>query len=683
MVAARQPFYLAGLEYLATLLPARDPELHRWLENAIAANDALMFVYTISAAAIAERPLPASLLPRGAALMRTDFEFAWIAWHSEGDVTRALLEAVRGGGLPPIRQALALLFAAAWWRKHREGPEPGEIITLARKLTRETKMPPDAYSYLGALLHTTSDDDLRTLVPFAKDEIFCRKAARVSDAMLAMVEGVFAGVVPEKKELGFHLGRPLRRAVDKFGRNDKCHCGSGKKYKFCCVKADSYRLQHSSDVAGLTTAELHDDAGAHLSEARLKGIQAAELARLHPAEIPSELIGLYLRRLSELRRYDELLKAFKKLGVEGEREGDWVDAFTGFVKDWRPELALRLLKMHPRHKEMPPRLTPAARILLGSNNPGTFCRAVEDEAIAALKSKDVAALRSVAQGIVHSPMHALGVLVARGVIPLLEDGREVFAEILATRDLLDLPPEDDFSGFMAERAAHRRRHHDHDELREMQKRYEAKAAEARLLNEAKLKVERELMLREKRARQEAAANQPVLAEDTAKIKELRDRVKWFGARANEKAAEQAADQRRMREMEQEIERLRAEALGNEPKADGEMADSDEAIELRGNQPVRLISFSAGFEQTLANFPQHVSRAAMNRLGRLAAGEPAGFDRIKQLKAYPCVLRARIADKYRLLFCLEAGHIRVVDLIRRADLDRRIERLKVAGLPAVG
>jgi preprotein translocase subunit SecA len=32
------------------------------------------------------------------------------------------------------------------------------------------------------------------------------------------------------------IKRPVRRAVQKLGRNDLCSCGSGKKYKLCCGK---------------------------------------------------------------------------------------------------------------------------------------------------------------------------------------------------------------------------------------------------------------------------------------------------------------------------------------------------------------------------------------------------------------------------------------------------------------
>ena len=74
---------------------------------------------------------------------------------------------------------------------------------------------------------------------------------------------------------------------------------------------------------------------------------------------------------------------------------------------------------------------------------------------------------------------------------------------------------------------------------------------------------------------------------------------------------------------------------------------------------------------------------MSRLGQMGAGEPSAFTKIKRLKAYPEVLRARVSDKYRLLYVPLPDQIRVVDLIRRADLEQRIERLKASGLPPVG
>ena len=60
------------------------------------------------------------------------------------------------------------------------------------------------------------------------------------------------------------------RAVPRTGRNDPCHCGSGKKYKNCCYDKDRERLQQSSEVAGLTRKELRASPERHLTQERLE-----------------------------------------------------------------------------------------------------------------------------------------------------------------------------------------------------------------------------------------------------------------------------------------------------------------------------------------------------------------------------------------------------------------------------
>jgi uncharacterized protein YecA (UPF0149 family) len=40
----------------------------------------------------------------------------------------------------------------------------------------------------------------------------------------------------EKKYTAIHAnGHPYHRSEPKVGRNEKCPCGSGKKYKLCCL----------------------------------------------------------------------------------------------------------------------------------------------------------------------------------------------------------------------------------------------------------------------------------------------------------------------------------------------------------------------------------------------------------------------------------------------------------------
>ena len=58
-------------------------------------------------------------------------------------------------------------------------------------------------------------------------------------------------------------GATIRRAVASVGRTQPCPCGSGKKYKHCCLEKDKQRLHHSSEVAGVTAEELLANLDAH------------------------------------------------------------------------------------------------------------------------------------------------------------------------------------------------------------------------------------------------------------------------------------------------------------------------------------------------------------------------------------------------------------------------------------
>ena len=98
--------------------------------------------------------------------------------------------------------------------------------------------------------------------------------------------------------------------------------------------------------------------------------------------------------------------------------------------------------------------------------------------------------------------------------------------------------------------------------------------------------------------------------------------------------------------------------------------------------MRLVAFPKDFRLTLASYKSHVARAAMNRLGRMAAGEPSAFDKLKPIVAPSRVLEARISDRYRLFFSLLPTCVRVVDLIYRPEMDAKIEHYTAAGLPPV-
>src|SRR5206468_2252223 len=86
----------------------------------------------------------------------------------------------------------------------------------------------------------------------------------------------------------------VRRAVEKVGRNDPCPCGSGKKYKRCCLEKDRARLADPSPYAGLTMEEAKRDPGRHGDPAIFFEMSADELDLADKKALaPELLVGLF------------------------------------------------------------------------------------------------------------------------------------------------------------------------------------------------------------------------------------------------------------------------------------------------------------------------------------------------------------------------------------------------------
>jgi hypothetical protein len=103
------------------------------------------------------------------------------------------------------------------------------------------------------------------------------------------------------------------------GRNDPCHCGSGKKYKHCHLAADSAingangngKVAETHSAPPQTPAESLDE-----TVRTLQGLLGTK-ARKHPEEIArmlarAELLKAYLRRESEIQSATQALESRQK-----------------------------------------------------------------------------------------------------------------------------------------------------------------------------------------------------------------------------------------------------------------------------------------------------------------------------------------------------------------------------------
>jgi preprotein translocase subunit SecA len=99
---------------------------------------------------------------------------------------------------------------------------------------RVEQFDPDFLSYLGARWQL---DRAQTIHQSAASELSTASAPR-SDIQARQEAGIAASQqTAEKKH------EPVRNVGKKVGRNDPCPCGSGKKFKACCMRKEA-----SSDI---------------------------------------------------------------------------------------------------------------------------------------------------------------------------------------------------------------------------------------------------------------------------------------------------------------------------------------------------------------------------------------------------------------------------------------------------
>jgi tetratricopeptide (TPR) repeat protein len=97
----------------------------------------------------------------------------------------------------------------------------------------------------------------------------------------------------------------------KVGRNQSCPCGSGKKYKRCCLAQDEARASEQRRAAAADDAAWNDDDD--LDEASNAVVDLIRAGRLDEAEAAARDL---------LARYPEVFDGFERLAMVYEARGD-------------------------------------------------------------------------------------------------------------------------------------------------------------------------------------------------------------------------------------------------------------------------------------------------------------------------------------------------------------------------
>ncbi len=679
-------YYRDTVCQLAGMLPADDAALDLLVDETVAASDQTAFAFVVMAAFQANRPVSAHHLARGTMLMPEKITLGVFACHMTGDIATPVIEAVTNLRLPAMELVSSAIFLAAHWHQENHTPKiPSAVVSAARLALRNKSLTEYDRGLLHAAAMICKDPGLTALSldvnhlksgdPKIKVIDDCAKG--LAEQMLKIWKQPPVELLPAKARQVLATGNTMRRAVPKRGRNEPCHCGSGKKYKHCCISKDDETLHHSTSIAGVTEAELRANPERYLTVLELESHPSHEVARFDPRKLPPEMHEPFLANLCRAKLFDPLVAGFEIFGYREKLNEAWEAITIRIAQARRKDLVERMLKLLPEGKRH--RLG-AVEFFLSDTDPAKLVSSLQEAGLTML-TEQADNLKGFSITLMKSPLCALGILVGRGAIPVLPkaEASEVMDELLRTRDKLGLPPDDPISDIMDQRFLEEKDGEGKDAtaLREAQSRLNEKIDEVNRYKQSVTQLQTEVARREQllaaRPKTEIAPAQvPV---DDATLKELRQKVDGLKSALKDRHNERNSLRRELQAAHTHLESLQkssAPIAATEPEPLDEEEDlllPQDAPEI---QPVRLVEFPKGFQSVLEKLPRHVARTTVIMAGRLAAGEPAAYVGALRLKATPNVMRQRIGSDYRLLFRLWSDRLEVIDLINRKDLERKIK-----------
>jgi hypothetical protein len=677
-----------AIEALASEIPRDAGQLDALLGDCIEGYYARAFTTAALAALHAGIALDARHLVEGARLLPDPGFIGKLSAHVAGDVVGALLGAVADGRLSWQREAVALFLAAHWSRERELDRHRGEIARRTRMLARVARGL-EIEAFVAATADLLGDDELSRLVARLPVGTLRPAAGGWTQPFLELIRAPLLEGLSDDDD-----GAPAatrRRAVPRVGRNEPCPCGSGKKYKRCCATRDEERLRDSSDIAGVTRAELRLHLEDHLTLERIRSLHAHELARLDPERIDPRLHGIVLNRLIAFEEWGALGDFFETVGA-GRHEGHVWDAVSAALRAGRPDAARAFAKMAP-----PPGegwLGFSERLLSAGIEHSPALDLLEDQAKRGVDDPAV----DLACDLLDSPWPCLGILVARGVAPLAEplDRETLLEEIGLARDRLDLPSLDPTEGLedlwgwgeeseidddaplVPERPQAEPSPPRDDGL---ERKLAEKEAELTRLRQELSDLHRKLDERPVGAGEPqggpAAPAEPPPAGDP-RVARLKERVSTLRSELSQRHAERNQLRRQLERTRRRVDALEAERASVErPAAEGDADGDDQDAEPDDANVAlafRIPVFSRRFRSSAEALPDPVRRRAVVLASRIAAGDEAALRGTRRLRLDRQLYRQRVGREHRLIFRMHAQELEAVDLVPRKDLERTIREL---------
>ena len=599
---------------------------------------------------------------------------------ARGDSATALLDLIDSERLPN-ECAACLLFIVV---RTDTGQYRDRLITAVRRMARRG-MSMSARLMLGLAAMDLDDPDT-AMVAESAIQLARTVGSPLREDWTDLLEMPLLELIPEEVEATVFRGGTRVRKGEKTGRNEPCPCGSGKKYKKCCIG----KPQSGSGE------EYEDNPAKTMTLDQFRDLRAHQYARLDFELLPTKYLIVAFQRLCLFRLLDDAERALAEI----ERRPDIPFAQT--ADDYRRDLIFEAIEageedLARRHfgiledEDLLDRVT-GLELSLVEKDPGTLDKL--EEIVVAILSEDKGHEIDVAHAFLRK-LPGIGILLGRGALrpDRLFDAPVLLESILDARDRLQLSPEDPAEGLLdwlftrdvenwpqtaSDQATVSAQEGMLDTMQSLkQKRDEAQRRASDLSGRLR---EQERRVKSLERKVETAATQQ-LSEDVKKheetLRDLRGKVEQMRTLVAAKNTERSSLRAQLATVRQKLAQVQDEAEKSQVE-DETLEDESGLVALsvdRNRQDLLFPRFTERAQKTLKNIPHRVAASAIRLAADLGGNRPAAWTAVKRAKSTPTVLTARVGSQYRLLFEIDNGsrELLVHELIHRRDLRTALGR----------
>lgn len=493
-------------------------------------------------------------------------------------------------------------------------------------------------------------------------------------------------------------GGTLRRPVAKVGRNDPCHCGSGKKYKRCCQGKDSELLADASEYEGITRTQLQENPGVVSDTQLIDEMRAYEIKKLDPAKLNARQLLVANRRAAAFGLYEiafnMLVECSGRTDLDFEFDpGHFVEIMERALSSGNMDVAENARKLIPEDYDLVDWDDVNMQFEI-HQNPGVLsvlekrcATALDPDAeFDVLHDHDLCNLAH----ILHRKFPAISILFARAAVSQCPDrllDNDVLVEVVhECRVDLGLEPWDDPIDEMVsegegeyekQRCEIQHAGVESDLRGELAVAREQAKSSAKKLRDAEMdlqKMKKELAATEK---SKGASEKKSVVAPVGPSSEQRETMERLRRQIENMKVEIGNQQEQRRKLRQQLEREQRPGRSQETADSDENRDAgDEQVEMPSKKERRIIipEYKDSFRDACGNMPASVVGGALKALSGVASYDAAAWRNFRSIKRLSNIYRMRIGIHYRLLLkWIPGASLCALDLIPRQDLESWIKR----------